>query len=134
MKSRTLPLALLAMTFTVGVAQAAEDAKEKLILLDKQWGEATVKGDTETVASLLADELLSVDDQGVTGKAEQLNAEPQPETPYVAGDYKVVFVDDTTAVMTHTVEGSQPHRSFHVWAKRDGAWKVVATMSMPIAK
>lgn len=77
---------------------------------------------------------MSVDNRGVTGKAEQLNLEPQGNTNYTAGDYKVMFVDDDTAVMTHTVGGAQPHRSFHVWAKRDGAWKVVATTAMPIAE
>lgn len=134
MKNRYLPLAVLALTFASGVAQAAEDAKEQLILLDKQWGEATIKGDKKVIASLLAEELISVDEQGVTGKAEQLAVEPQPGAPYTSGDYKVMFVDETTAVMVHTVGGAQPHRSFHVWAKRDGAWKVVATMAAPIAK
>jgi len=134
MKSRTVLLGLLASTLAIGAAQAADDVAEKLITLDKQWGEATVKGDAKTVASLLADDMMSVDDQGVSGKAEQLNVEPQADAAYTAGDYKVMFVDDTTAVMTHTVAGAQAHRSFHVWAKRDGAWKVVATMSMPITK
>ena len=50
----------------------------------------------------------------------------------VADEYQVRFLDDETAVMTHRASAPDPHWSMHVWAKRDGAWQVVATMSTPI--
>lgn len=57
-------------TFLVMFAAAAHaaDDTEALIALDKQWGESIVKGDTTVSEKLLADKVVSVDENGVMGK------------------------------------------------------------------
>ena len=102
---------------------------EELIALDKAWGSA--RGAAEVEAMLSAD-LIAVDGEGLSGKAEQLEAMAEaPDGPYVAGDYKVNFIDDDTAVMVHSAgSGENAHWSMHVWQKTGGHWQVVATASV----
>ena len=133
MKSKLIP-GLLSSVLLVAMASVfAGDKNDVLIALDKKWGEAGVAGDTDTVGSVLAEGLISVDASGVTGKAEQLaDNEPGPEgATYEPTDFQVMFLNDNTAVMTHGVGGDQPHYSMHVWSRKSGEWKVVATSSTP---
>jgi hypothetical protein len=120
-----LLLCLLANTAIAG-------SEEDLIALDKQWGEAGMAGDTDTVAVLLSDDLVAVDGSGVGGKAEQLaDNEPAPEgATYEVDNYSVTFLDEDTAIMTHSVMGDEAHYSLHVWSNIDGNWQVVATASV----
>lgn len=111
--------------------------EEELIELDKAWGNAGVAGDNEAVARLLSDDLVSVDGMGVSGKPEQLsNNEPAPEgASYQPTDFKVMFIDQHTAIMTHGVPGADDepgHTSLHVWSDKSGSWQVVATSSTPL--
>ena len=104
---------------------------DALIALDKQWGEAGMKGDTATLGTILADDVVSVDGTGAMGKAETIAANEavdDPNASYEVGDYEVKLLDDETAVMTHS---TPDHYSLHVWAKRGGNWQVVATASVP---
>jgi hypothetical protein len=118
----------------VGVSAGADDSAA-LIDLDKQWGEAGVKGDTSVAVRILADNLLSVTENGVRGKQAELeDNEPAPAgTRYEPIDYKVVFLDADTAVMTHSTKGDEAHHSLHVWSRKGGSWKIVATSTTPVA-
>jgi ketosteroid isomerase-like protein len=99
------------------------------------WGAAGTKGDTDAVAKLLADDLVSVSGKGVTGKQGELAGEPAPAgTRYEPTDYKVTFLDADTAVMTHGTKGEDAHYSLHVWSRKSGQWKVVATSATPVEK
>ena len=118
----------------VGTVMAGSD--DELIALDKKWGEAGVAGDTDTVATVLADDLIYVSENGVGGKAEELaDTEPGPEgATYEAADYTVMWLDDNTAIMTHsgkTEEGA--YSSLHVWSNKSGSWQVIATAGVPAA-
>lgn len=115
---------------------AYADDKADLIARDKAWGAAGVKGDVEAVGKLLADNLVSVSDQGVTDKKGELAAtEPVPAgTKYEPMDYTVSFLDKDTAVMTHRTMGPDAHYSMHVWSRKNGQWQVVATSTTPVAK
>jgi hypothetical protein len=115
---------LLAVTASV----AADDAAD-LIALDKEWGKAGMKGDSNAVAKLLADDLVSVSDSGIRDKQGELaNNEPAPAgAKYEPTDYKVKFLDTNTAVMTHATKGEEAHYSMHVWSRQGGKWRVVAT-------
>jgi hypothetical protein len=114
---------------------AYADDQADLIARDKAWGAAGVKGDREAVAKLLADNLVSVSDEGVTDKKGELAAtEPVPAgTKYEPMDYKVSFLDKDTAVMTHRTAGPDAHYSMHVWSRKSGQWQVVATSTTPVA-
>lgn len=120
-----LSLCLIASTSLAG-------SEDDLIALDMQWGQAGMAGDTDTVSVLLSEDLIAVDENGVSGKADQLaDNEPAPEgATYDADDFNVVFLDDNTAIMTHSVGGEEAHYSMHVWELVDGNWQVVATASI----
>jgi Domain of unknown function (DUF4440) len=124
-------------TFLVMFAAAAHaaDDTEALIALDKQWGESVVKGDTTVSEKLLADKVVSVDENGVMGKQAVLaDIKPAPAgTRYEATGYKVTFMNPDTAIMTHSTKGADAHYSLHVWSRKGGTWQIVAT-SMTNAK
>jgi hypothetical protein len=122
--------ALLAL-FAAGTAFA--DSTADLIQLDRSWGAAGIKGDAAAVAKLLADDLVSVDGEAVRDKKGELalvKAEPAG-TQYEPTDYKVKFLGEDLAIMTHGTKGKDPHHSLHVWSRKGGQWQVVATSSTP---
>ena len=102
---------------------------EELIALDKAWGSA---GGPAEVEAMLSNDLIALDGEGLSGKAEQLAAMTEAlDGPYVAGDYKVNFIDDDTAVMVHSAgSGKNAHWSMHVWQKTGEHWQVMATASV----
>ena len=79
-------------------AIASADDKADLIERDKAWGAAGTKGDAEAVAKILADNLVSVSNKGVTDKKGELAAnEPAPAgTQYEPTDFTVTFLDKDT--------------------------------------
>ena len=109
-------------------ARAADDT-EALIALDKQWGESATKGDKTVSEKLLADKVVSVDENGVTGKQAMVaDIKPAPAgTHYEPTDYKVTFMNPDTAIMTHGTKGADAHYSLHVWSRKGGTWQIVAT-------
>ena len=115
-------------------ATASADDKADLIERDKAWGAAGTKGDAEAVAKILADNLVSVSNKGVTDKKGELAAnEPAPAgTQYEPTDFTVTFLDKDTAVMTHGTKGADAHYSMHVWSRKSGQWQVVATSTTPV--
>jgi len=115
-------------------ARAADDT-EALIALDKQWGESIVKGDKTVSEKLLAEKVISVDENGVMGKqAVVADIKPAPAgTRYEPTGYKVTFMNPDTAIMTHATKGTDAHYSLHVWSRKGGTWQIVAT-SMTNAK
>ena len=121
-------------------------AEQELIAIDKQWGDAGLKGDTAVLERILADDFVGNSPIGVATKAQNI-AEAKTNAPnitnatYVADEYTVRFLDANTAVMTHRAvekglnkgkEYNDQHRSMHVWVKRDGRWQVVASQATPI--
>ena len=134
MRNRSI-FALASLCLVLCAGSAVADDADVLIALDRQWGEAGTTGNTDAVAKLLADTLVSVTENGVRGKKEELaDNEPAPAgTKYEPTDHKVTFLDANTAIMTHGTKGADAHWSLHVWSKKGGTWKVVATSSTPAA-
>ena len=129
-----------------GEKVSSSAAEQDLIKLDKEWGEAGLRGDAAVLEGILADDFMGVSPTGVATKAQNI-AEAKTNAPnitnatYVADEYTVRFLDPNTAVMTHraTAKGlnkgkeyNDQHRSMHVWVKRDGRWQVVASQATPI--
>ena len=126
---------LLSATFLASFAGiATADTTADLIALDKQWGNSGITGDTAAAGKLLADNLVAVDQNGVTDKKGQLaTTTPAPAgTKYEPTDFKVTMLDADTAIMTHGTKGEDAHYSLHVWSHKSGKWQVVATSSTPI--
>jgi hypothetical protein len=122
-----------ALLAAFGATASADDTAD-LIAQDKAWGAAGTKGDTDAVANVLADTVVSVTEGGVRGKqAELADTKPAPAgTQYEPTEYKVTFLNADTAVMTHGTKGEDPHHSLHVWSRKGGKWQVVATSSTPV--
>jgi ketosteroid isomerase-like protein len=130
-----IPLVVLTATLLAAVgATASADDTADLIAQDRAWGAAGTKGDTDAVAKLLADNLVSVSESGVRGKQGELaDTKPAPAgTQYEPTDYDVTFLNADTAVMTHGTKGEEAHYSLHVWSRKGGQWQVVATSSTPV--
>jgi hypothetical protein len=130
-----IPFVVLTCTLLAAfAATASADDTADLIAQDMAWGAAGTKGDTDAVAKLLADNLVAVSEDGVTGKQGELaDNEPAPAgTKYEPTDFKVMFLNADTAVMTHRTSGEDAHYSLHVWSRKGGQWQVVATSSTPV--
>ena len=128
---RVYALALLAAVAAAVAMAAPLQDEQALIALDKQWGEAGMKGDKAGTGKLVADDAVDVETNGILTKAQSLAAlEPadDPNAIYEASDYRVKSLSADIAVMTHS---TTDHYSLHVWQKRGGAWLVVATASVP---
>jgi len=123
-----------AVLLAVAATVSADDTAD-LIAIDKEWGASGMKGDTNAVAKILADGLVSVSENGVTDKKGELaNNEPAPAgAKYEPTDYKVTFLNADTALMTHGTKGDEAHYSMHVWSRKGGKWQVVATATTPVA-
>ena len=132
---RSIPVTVAAFLVMFAATAYAADDTEALIALDKQWGESAIKGDKTVSEKLLADTVVSVDENGVMGKQAMIaDLKPAPAgTRYEPTGYKVTFMNPDTAIMTHSTKGADAHYSLHVWSRKGGAWQIVAT-SMANAK
>ncbi len=132
MNIRTIVACVICLVMTGSVAIA--DESKTLVQLDKEWGLAQ---GPEAVEHLIADNIMALGSDGVTGKAQMLEAaasDDAPTGPYIAGDYDVRFLSEDVAVMVHSAGEPDPHWSMHVWQKRDGKWQVAATATVPIGE
>lgn len=125
---------------------ATSSAEQELIKLDKEWGEAGLRGDAAVLEGILADDFMGVSPTGIATKAQSIaeaktNAANITNATYIADQYTVRFLDPNTAVMTHSAlekgldkgkEYTDQHRSMHVWVKRNGRWQVVASQATPV--
>jgi ketosteroid isomerase-like protein len=122
-------------------------AEQELIQLDKQWGDAGLRGDAAALEVIVADDFMGDSPTGgAQTKAQHIadakaSAADITNATYTADEYTVRFLDPNTAVMTHRAsekgmkkgqEYTAQHRSMHVWVKRGGRWQVVASQATPI--
>jgi Domain of unknown function (DUF4440) len=129
--NRVYALTLLAAVVAAVVMAVPLQDEETLIALDKQWGQAGMKGDKAGVGKLVADDAVDVETNGILDKAQAIAAtEPadDPNAMYEASDYQVKSLGADIAIMTHS---TPDHYSLHVWQKQGDAWLVVATASVP---
>ena len=130
---RTVKTLSLTTVLLLSAGIAAADDTDKLIELDKKWGESE---GADALAPMLLDDIVAIGAEGVGDKATMLeeadSAEPATG-PYAASDYKVQFLTEDIAVMVHSTPAPEPHWSMHVWQRVDGKWRVAATAGVPIA-
>ena len=131
---RTTKILSLATILLLSAGFASAGDADKLIELDKKWGESE---GADALAPMLLDEIIAVGADGIGDKEAMLEAadDAEPATgPYEAGDYKVRFLTEDIAVMVHSTPMPEPHWSMHVWQKVDGKWRVAATAAVPVAE
>ncbi len=129
---RTIKMLTWATVLLFSAGFAVADDTDKLIELDKKWGESE---GADALAPMLLDDIVAIGADGLGNKAMMLeaadNAEPATG-PYAASDYKVQFLAEDIAVMIHSTPAPEAHWSMHVWQKVDGTWRVAATAAVPI--
>lgn len=120
----------LSLALSLFAHSALADLEEKLIKLDRQWGEATKP---EQLEALLTEDFILLTDKGTQGRKELMDeiAKSSSAEPYVAGGYTIRKVNDKVVIMVHTSgTGDDAHSSMHVWRNRNGNWKVAASASI----
>ncbi len=122
----------IALSVTLGLfAQSAlADLEEKLIKLDREWGEATKP---EQLEALLTEDFILLTEDGTSSRKQLMDelTKAPPGEPYVAGGYKINKVNDKVVIMVHTSgTGDKAHSSMHVWRVRNGNWKVAASAAV----
>jgi len=141
-------LILSATTFAFG--QCSEADKQKLIALDKTWGDASQRGDRAFLQNVYADDYTNLSPAGTLTKAqaienaaraaERRRANPQ-NADRVSHDYYVITCTPNTATIAHRniinakVDGKEQTfytRSVHFLEKRGGEWKVVSDAGGPL--
>lgn len=127
--------------------------EKALIANEQKIDDAVLKGDAAVFKSLVADDGMGVDETGPMATSEfakMLKPGIAKITDVKLENFKVVWVDDNSAIVTYTWSGKgtfmeQPVKSpvfvATVYAKRAGKWVAVfhqetpkATMPMPMKK
>ena len=143
----TLFCTAVALVVSTQAKDVPNDVQQSLISLDKQWGEAS--GDTAKLDKIIGDNLLAVGSKGEAQDKQQLIADNKATSAgtqnasYTPDQYKFEMLSPDVVVMTHRgttkgiqngKEGTESHRSLHVFQKRNGRWQVVANAQLPIAQ
>jgi hypothetical protein len=126
----------IVVVLVLGLASFADaqykkgSVEEQLILLDRAWTSAELKGDKKAAGALLADDFVGTTQRGeIENKTQYLAGVAANSDMVKADDYRVTIHGDI-AIMTHraTVEGvrNMQFRSTHVWIKRNGKWLILA--------
>jgi ketosteroid isomerase-like protein len=146
-----LATVLLALCATItAFAQCSEADKQKLMALDKAWGEASQRGDRAALQNIYADDYMNPSLTGSLNKAqaienamraaEQRKANPQ-NADSVSHDNYLITCTPNTATITHrnvitTKAGGKEEnfytRSVHFLEKRGGEWKAVSDGGTPL--
>jgi ketosteroid isomerase-like protein len=115
------------------------NAEQELIKLEKDWSEATVKGDLAFLDKILAAELTDTDSEGtVWTKAQDLanlKSGDMKVTSAVADDIKVRVYGNVAVTTGRNInkisfkgkDQSGQYRWTDTWVKRAGRWQCVAS-------
>ncbi|MCB2409007.1 nuclear transport factor 2 family protein [Hymenobacter lucidus] len=123
----------------------AEKTKAELIQLDRDWGAATVTNDLDFVKSLVADDCLFTEADGmVATKAEMIKDMESGKSKTASNqptEYNVRLYGPDMAVIRHNItttgtengkDVSGEYRRMHVLVRREGRWVVVDSQSVRV--
>ncbi len=141
MKRILVTTLLILSAATLAFGQCSEADKQKLMALDKAWGEVGQRGDRAALQNIYADDYMNPATTGVLNKtqtideairnAERLKADPQ-NADKVSHDHYIITCTPNTATITHRnvitakVDGKEQHfytRGAHFLEKRGADWK-----------
>ena len=146
----TLGAAVLALSIA-GWAQVATQlksgsAEQELLKLEKEWDDATLKGDAAFLERIYASDIFITNSDGTLAtRAQDIATVKSAETVYATcvSDNMKVHVYGETAVVSgrNTETGKEKGKDFSrqtlwtdTWVKIGGQWKCVATQGTLIAK
>ena len=112
------------IALVAGIAIAMSHETDALIALDKEWGAAAQGQEAvDALNRIIAKDVIEMSGGGIASRADMIaeaQAADAPTGPYKADSYKVKFITDDIAVMTHHAGDPDPHWSLHVWQKKGG--------------
>ena len=138
-------LVVLVLGVVVPAQTQSEGVEQDLINLEKEWGEAIVKGDTASIDMLMADEFICINDGTVFTKAQYFEFVKSMKEEILSfvmdewqvrvyGDAGVVMARSTTKTRLAGKETTNQLRFTDIWVKRDGRWQCVAAHNSTIAQ
>lgn len=146
MNTRSIILGLVTgMMMLGGAAARADTAEQAVIAAENQLTKASQTNNVDVAASLLADKIVSTDDEGtlIVGKAASVADQKEITfTSYELTDLKVtVYGDAAIATSTYASKGKYKGKPFDsrgrstdTWVKINGKWLLVATHYSHIKK
>jgi ketosteroid isomerase-like protein len=138
-------LLLRLLLLTVAVC-AAQETKATILALDKQWSDAIVKGDTDTLDKLLAPELVYAHATGIVDTKltyiAKIKEKRQVYKSFEQHKPIVNFYKDSAVSFSYVrVTGTNQAGVFddkimlmHCWVKQNGTWRLVAHQTTKIEK
>ncbi|MCP5519138.1 MAG: nuclear transport factor 2 family protein [Verrucomicrobiales bacterium] len=106
--------------------------------LDEGWSQAYVDGDVAALDKMLADDYVSIDEQVVATKKQEIEAvrsgdfrllsweSDAPAQVRLLGDTAILTWSGTVTQETGGTEATRKMRTTTVWAKRNDLWQVVS--------
>lgn len=141
MRSACLAL-LLCLCACLAWAQEADDARSKVLALERLWGEAAQFRDIKALDSLFADSLMYVHIDGrLMTKAEVLADTRAVSAVNIVVESQVAHVHGNTVVVTGllrlqgTARGKpylQHGRFVDIWRNKEGRWVCISSMTTPV--
>jgi len=119
-------------------------AEQELRRINREWVEALVRGDTATLNQLMDEGCifsytLEGDDRAQfiadieSGTLRVESLDRSNVEVYIYGSTGVLVAFDTTNWMYKDRHIHGSYRIIHVYAERDGVWKIVAIQASPIS-
>ena len=118
--------------------RAAASEEQTLLKLQQEWIAAIRRRDAGVLGSLIADDYVGINQEGIVGDKKQglepaLSRVPSRE-PIVAENQKVRFYGNTAIITGQLIHGGVRRINFtQVWAKRQGRWQIVSWQGTQIA-
>jgi ketosteroid isomerase-like protein len=119
--------------------------KKEVLKFEEERNQALLRGDTETLDHMYADELAWTNPSGeILTKAQvlaSLKSETQNFFTIKHDDRSLHVYGDTVVLTAHTVSTERykgntfnyPRRFTNVYIKRDGRWELIAHHATPVA-
>ena len=134
-KSTTTTKTEASPTASGSPASSISDATER----EKQVWEMLKRKDYDGFASMLADDMLDVEPNGVFNKEGTITSVKQVDFASASlSDFKMVKLDDDATLVVYlvkmTAQGSEPGSERHstIWTNRGGKWLAVFHQGTPV--
>jgi ketosteroid isomerase-like protein len=137
---------LLRLLILTAAVCAAQETKESILALDKQWSNAIVKGDTATLDKLLASDLVYAHATGIVDtKTSYINKIKERRQVYKSFEQRNptvnIYKDSAVTFSWVRVTGTNAAGAFddkimlmHFWVKQNNAWRLVAHQTTKVDK
>ena len=116
----------------------AVDEEQVLLKLQQEWIAAIRRRDVNVLGTLIADDYVGINQDGIVGDKKQ-GLEPAQSRvpnrePIVVENPKVRFYGNTAIITGQIIHGGTRRINFtQVWAKRQGRWQIVSWQGTQIS-